>query len=172
VVRPPESCVSVLFLGAALPGVVWVQAAASSSATKNAPKAAGWAAAEKSVTKLEQDWFKIQLAHDWDKMRQLLGDDFQLIESNGTLGDRDSMIAGYREEAPSVVTIAMGLLVSHAVANDCVVATGLDDITLRAKDGSVTHRYERFTDVWVLRNGQWICVAEQLTLAHRDHRDR
>lgn len=164
--RLPQSCVSVLLLGAALPGVVWAQAAASSWATKNAPKAAGWAAAEKSVTKLEQDWFKIQLAHDWDKMRQLLGDDFQLIESNGTLGDRDSVIAGYREEAPSVVTIAMGLLVSHAVANDCVVATGLDDITLRAKDGSVTHRYERFTDVWVLRNGRWICVAEQLTLAH------
>lgn len=104
--RLPESCVSVLLLRAALPGVVWAQAAASSWATKNAPKAAGWAAAEKSVTKLEQDWFKIQLAHDWDKMRQLLGDDFQLIESNGTLGDRDSMIAGYREEAPSVVTIA------------------------------------------------------------------
>jgi hypothetical protein len=34
------------------------------------------------------------------------------------------MIAGYREEAPSVVAIAMGVL-----------------------DGSVTHRYERFTDV-------------------------
>jgi Domain of unknown function (DUF4440) len=99
-------------------------------------------------------------------MRQFLGDDFQLIESNGTLGDRDSMIAGYKEEAPSVVTIAMSLLVSHAVANDCVVATGPDDTSLRAKDGPVTCRYERFTDVWVLRNGQWICVAEQLTLAH------
>jgi len=166
VFRVPKWCASVLLLGATLPGVQRAQAAASSSATKNAPKAAGWGAAEKSVTKLEQDWFKIKLAHDWDKVRQFLGDDFQLIESNGTLGDRDSMIAGYKEEAPSVVTIAMSLLVSHAVANDCVVATGLDDITLRAKDGSVTHRYERFTDVWVLRNGQWICVAEQLTLAH------
>ena len=164
--RLPKSCVSVLFLGAVLPGVVCAQATASSSATRDAPKTAGWAAAEKSVTKLEQDWFQTQLAHDWDKMRQFLGDDFQLIESNGTLGDRDSMIAGYKEEAPSVVTAAMSLLVSHAVANDCVVATGLDDTSLRAKDGPVTHRYERFTDVWVLPNGQWICVAEQLTLAH------
>lgn len=99
-------------------------------------------------------------------MRQFLGDDFQLIESNGTLGDRDSTIVGSKEEAPSIATIAMSLLVSHAVANDCVVATGLDDIALRAKDGSVIHRYERFTDVWVLRNGQWICVVERLTLAH------
>jgi hypothetical protein len=134
--------------------------------TPKVPKNAGWAVAEKAVTKLEQEWFKIQLAHDWDKLRQLLGDDFQLIESDGHLGDRDSMIAGYKEEAPSVTTISMTLLVSHAVSNDTVVATGLDDISLRQRDGSISHRYERFTDVWILRNNQWVCVAEQITLAH------
>ncbi len=143
--------------------VAWPQ---STAPAKGAPKNAGWVQAEKSVTKLEQDWFKVQLARDWDKMRQFLGDDFQLIESDGKLGDRDSMIAGYREEAPFVVALSMTLLVSHAVANDAVVATGLDDITLKDKEGRTTHRYERFTDVWVLRNDRWVCVAEQLTLAH------
>ena len=131
------------------------------------PKTAAWVANEKTVTKLERDWFKIQLAHDWDKMRELLGDDFQLIESDGSLGDADSMIAGYKAESPSVVTISMTLLVSHAVADDCVVATGLDDITLKEKDGRISHRYERFTDVWVHRTNRWVCIAEQLTLAKR-----
>ena len=131
------------------------------------PKAAAWATNEKTVTKLEQDWFKIQLAHDWEKMHELLGEDFQLIESDGSLGDVGSMIAGYKAEAPSVVTINMTLLVSHAVADDCVVATGLDDITLKGKEGNISHRYERFTDVWVHRNKNWVCVAEQLTLAKR-----
>ena len=145
--------------------LVVAQTAKESPVTK-VPRNAGWAAAEKAVTKLEQEWFKIQLAHDWDKLRQLLGDDFQLIESDGRLGDRDSMIAGYKEEAPSVTTISMTLLVSHAVSNDTVVATGLDDISLRQRDGSISHRYERFTDVWILRNNQWVCVAEQITLAH------
>jgi hypothetical protein len=139
---------------------------AKESPTQKVPRNAGWAVSEKAVTKLEQEWFKIQIARDWDKLRQLLGDDFQLIESDGRLGDRDSMIAGYKEEAPSVVTISMTLLVSHAVSNDTVVATGLDDISLRQRDGSVSHRYERFTDVWILRNNQWVCVAEQITLAH------
>lgn len=139
---------------------------AKESPTQKVPRNAGWAVSEKAVTKLEQEWFKIQIARDWDKLRQLLGDDFQLIESDGRLGDRDSMIAGYKEEAPSVVTIGMTLLVSHAVSNDTVVATGLDDISLRQRDGSVSHRYERFTDVWILRNNQWVCVAEQITLAH------
>jgi len=148
-----------------LPCFVAPQTAKESPATKP-PRNAGWATSEKAVTKLEQEWFKIQLAHDWDKMRQLLGDDFQLIESDGRLGDRDSMIAGYKEEAPSVATISMTLLVSHAVSNDTVVATGLDDISLRQRDGSISHRYERFTDVWILRNNQWVCVAEQITIAH------
>jgi hypothetical protein len=148
-----------------LPCLVTPQTAKESPAAK-VPRNAGWAASEKAVTKLEQEWFKIQLAHDWDKLRQLLGDDFQLIESDGRLGDRDSMIAGYKEEAPSIATISMTLLVSHAVSNDTVVATGLDDISLRQRDGSISHRYERFTDVWILRNNQWVCVAEQITLAH------
>ena len=151
---------------AVVPCLLLVLCGYATFAQKAAPKNATWVAAEKAVTKLEQDWFKVQLAHDWDKLRTFLGDDFQLIESDGHLGDRDSMIGGYKEEAPSVVTISMTLLVSHAVANEAVVATGLDDISLRQRDGSTSHRYERFTDVWVLRNNQWVCVAEQITLAH------
>jgi hypothetical protein len=161
-----QSLLRPVALHAFLPCLLLAMFSSATLAQKTAPKNAAWVAAEKSVTKLEQDWFKVQLAHDWDKLRTFLGDDFQLIESDGRLGDRDSMIAGYKEEASSVVTISMTLLVSHAVANDAVVATGLDDISLRQKDGFVSHRYERFTDVWVLRNNQWVCVAEQLTLAH------
>jgi len=157
--RPATLCAFLLCLLLAFSGNL---AQAQKSASKNVT----WMAAEKAVTKLEQDWFKVQLANDWDKLRTFLGDDFQLIESDGRLGDRDSMIAGYKNEASSVVTVSMTLLVSHAVANDAVVATGLDDISLRQKDGSLSHRYERFTDVWVLRNNQWVCVAEQITLAH------
>jgi ketosteroid isomerase-like protein len=164
--RSFASRVFLLFLcGICLPCLAPAQTA-KDSPTPKVPRNAGWAASEKAVTKIEQEWFKAQMAHDWDKLRQLLGDDFQLIESDGRLGDRDSMIAGYKEEASSIATISMTVMVSHAVSNDTVVATGLEDITLRQRDGSVSHRYERFTDVWVLRNDQWLCVAEQITLAH------
>ena len=157
-------CLVCLSLALPLPGLLLAQTPAPKTSV---PKTATWTSNEKTVTKLEQDWFKIQLAHDWEKMRDLLGEDFQLIESDGSLGDADSMISGYKSEAPSVVSINMTLLVSHAVADDCVVATGLDDITLKDKDGKISHRYERFTDVWVHRNKNWFCVAEQLTLAKR-----
>lgn len=129
-------------------------------------KAAGYAAAEQAVTKLEQEWFTLQLAHDWGKLTSMVSDDFILTESDGRLGNRDSMFAGYKEEAGMTLSIKMNFMVSHAVAANAVIATGLDDITLKEKDGRITHRYERFTDTWIHRDGRWQCVAEQLTLAH------
>jgi hypothetical protein len=91
-------------------------------------KSATWVANEKTITKLEQDWFKIQLARDWDNIHPLLGEDFQLIESDGSLPDAASMTAGCQDEATRVVTISITLRVAHAVTDDCVVATGFDDI--------------------------------------------
>jgi ketosteroid isomerase-like protein len=125
---------------------------------------AGNAAAEQAVTKLEQEWFADQMALNWPKLKSMIADDFVLTESDGKLGTRDTMLEGYRTESSQTSNIKMTFLVTHAVAADSVIAIGLDDITLKAKDGSTTHRYERFTDTWILRDGRWQCVAEQLTL--------
>jgi len=128
-------------------------------------KAAGYAEAERAVTKLEQEWFAIQQANDWAKLAKIIADDFVLVESDGSLGSRDSMLQGYKEEAPRVVSLKMQVLVAHAVAPNAVIASGLDDIALKDGNGTVTHRYERFIDTWILRDGRWQCVAEQITLA-------
>jgi len=128
-------------------------------------KAAGYAEAERAVTKLEQEWFAIQQANDWGKLAKIIADDFVLVESDGSLGSRDSMLQGYKEEASRVVSLKMQVLVAHAVAPNAVIASGLDDIALKDGNGSITHRYERFIDTWILRDGRWQCVAEQITLA-------
>jgi len=122
-------------------------------------------AAEQAVTKLEQEWFADQLALNWPKLKSMIAEDFVLTESDGKLGNRETMLAGYISEASSTSSIKMTFLATHAVSADAVIATGLDDITLKAKDGRTTHRYERFTDTWILRDGRWQCVAEQLTLS-------
>ena len=59
----------------------------------------------------------------------------------------------------------MQVLVAHAVAPNAVIASGLDDIATKGKDGTTVHRFERFIDTWILREGRWQCVAEQITLA-------
>jgi ketosteroid isomerase-like protein len=122
------------------------------------------AAAEQAVTKLEQEWFADQLALNWPKLKSMIADDFVITESDGKLGNRETMLDGYKTESALTSSIKMTFLATHAVAADAVIATGLDDITLKAKDGRISHRYERFTDTWILREGRWQCVAEQLTL--------
>lgn len=135
-----------------------------------AGKAAGFVEAERAVTKLEQEWFAIQQANDWAKLSKLIADDFVIVDSDGSLGNRGSMIDGYKEEAPRVVSLKMQVLVAHAAAPNVVIASGLDDIATKNGGGEVVHRYERFIDTWVFRDGRWQCVAEQITLAKPERR--
>lgn len=130
-----------------------------------AGKASGYAEAERAVTKLEQEWFAIQQANDWAKLSKMISDDFVIVDSDGSLGNKETMVAGYKAEAPRVISLKMQVLVAHAVAANTVIASGLDDITTKGSNGAPTHRYERFIDTWILRDGRWQCVAEQITLA-------
>jgi ketosteroid isomerase-like protein len=128
------------------------------------PQHSGYAAAEQAVAKLETEWFADQMALNWPKLKNMVSEDFVLTESDGRYGNRETMFAGYQTEAPSISDLKMTFLVTHAVVANAVIATGLETITLKDKDGRISHRYERFTDTWVLRDGRWQCVAEQLTL--------
>ena len=58
------------------------------------------------------------------KLERIVSDDFLLTESDGKLGNRESMMAGYRDEAEATTNITMGLLISHAVAPNVVIAVG------------------------------------------------
>jgi ketosteroid isomerase-like protein len=100
----------------------------------------------------------------------MISDDFVIVDADGSPGDRETMIAGCKEEAPRVLSLKMQVLVAHAVAPNAVIASGLDDITLKSSGGGTTHRYERFIDTWVLRDGRWQCVAEQITLSKPEKR--
>jgi len=140
---------------------VWI----SNARAGQAGKASGFAEAERAVTKLEQEWFAIQQANDWAKLSKMISDDFVIVDSDGSLGNKETMVAGYKEEAPRVISLKMQVLVAHAVATNTVIASGLDDITTKGSNGAPTHRYERFIDTWILRDGRWQCVAEQITLA-------
>src|SRR5437016_10952834 len=112
----------------------------SSARAGQGGKAAGYAEAERAVTKLEQEWFAIQQANDWAKLSKMISEDFVIVDSDGSLGNRDSMITGYREEAPRVLSLKMQVLVAHAVGANAVIGSGLDDIKLTGNSGT-THRY-------------------------------
>jgi len=156
--------------GLAAIAVLWIGGWMEAAQAGQAGKAAGYAEAERAVTKLEQEWFAIQQANDWAKLAKIISDDFVIVDSDGSLGNKASMIDGYKEEAPRVVSLKMQVLVSHAAAANVVIASGLDDIATKSGSGVTVHRYERFIDTWVLRDSRWQCVAEQITLAKPDKR--
>src|SRR6267142_4082077 len=115
----------------------------SSAEAGQAGKAAGYAEAERAVTKAEQEWFAIQQANDWAKLSKMISDDFVIVDSDGSLGNKESMVAGYKEEAPRVLSLKMQVLVAHAVAPNTVIASGLDDIATKGSNGGPAHRYEQ-----------------------------
>jgi hypothetical protein len=80
----------------------------------------------------------------------MISDDFVIVDSDGSLGNKESMVAGYKEEAPRVLGLKMQVLVAHAVAPNTVIASGLDDIATKGSNGAPVHRYERFIDTWIL----------------------
>src|ERR1700745_1045276 len=116
---------------------VWM----SSAGAGQAGRASGYAEAERAVTKLEQEWFAIQQANDWVKLSKMISDDFVIVDSDGSLGNKETMVAGYKQEAPRVISLKMQVLVAHAVASNTVIASGLDDITTKGSDGGPKHRH-------------------------------
>ena len=121
-----------------LPVLIHAQTAKETPA--KVPRNAGWAASEKAVTKLEQEWFKVQLAHDWDKLRQLLGDDFQLIESDGRLGDRARRIYVGRGGVTGVLIDGEG---SATGAGFVVADSNGEQIAALARGEGILKRAER-----------------------------
>ena len=65
----------------------------SSARAGQGGKATGYAEAERAVTKLEQEWFAIQQANDWAKLSKMISDDFVIVDSDGSLGNKESMVA-------------------------------------------------------------------------------
>src|SRR5438552_14663486 len=100
-----------------------------------AGKAAGYAEAERAETKAEQEWFAIQQSNDWAKLSKMISEDFVIVDSDGSLGNRESMIAGYKAEAPRVLSLKMQVLVAHAVAPNAEIASRLDDVALKGGAG-------------------------------------
>jgi len=129
-------------------------------------RSGGHAAAEQAVTKLEQEWLALQTTHEWGKLLRFVADDFILVESEGKIRDRDVMIKEYKDDSPNTISVKMVYLAVHAAADNVVLATGQDDITFKDKTGKSAHRFERFTDTWVLREGHWLCVAEQIVVIY------
>lgn len=120
---------------------------------------------EKKIIALENIWNQAQLGHDATAMGSMLHQDFVFTDYDGTVMAKPQFLASIRDISNTLSLEVSDDMQLHRFG-DTVVVTGATHEKGKQKGKSYEH-YGRFTDTWVKRNGEWICVASQLGLLQK-----
>ena len=117
---------------------------------------------ETKIIALENLWNQIQLNHDADAMGKMLDDDFVFTDYDGTVMSKGQFLESIRDKSYQLTVEASENMKLHR-HGDTVVVTGATHEKGTFK-GRPYQRQGRFTDTWMKKNGQWLCIASQLSL--------
>lgn len=117
---------------------------------------------ETKIIALENLWNQVQIAHDAGAMDQMLDRDFVLTDYDGTVLSKDPFLASIRDKSNQLTIEVSEDMKLHRHA-DTVIVTGATHERGTLKGKPYEHR-GRFTDTWIKRDGQWLCVASHLGL--------
>jgi len=113
------------------------------------------------LIKLERDWNDAFYHKDVAFIESILADEFVATYDDGSRGDKAKELA---------LTKAFDQQVESAVQDDFTVRIFQDSavvwFTLRLvgiKQGQRSELALSYTDVWVMRDGKWLCVSTQST---------
>ena len=113
------------------------------------------------LIRLEQGWNEAFYRKDLAFIRNLLADDFIATYDDGKRGDKAKELA---------LAQAFNQQVQSAIQDEFTVKVYRDTavvwFTLRlvgTKQGQRAELTLRYTDVWVMRESQWLCVSTQST---------
>ena len=110
-----------------------------------------------TLRKLNDDYIASVAASDVRRFEQLLSHDFLNSNPDGTLVDRAQFLA----------QIARPVTISNLASEDVNIRVMGDfaiihaRTTYRKPDGQPAAG--RYTDIWALREGRWVCVAAHVT---------
>jgi uncharacterized protein (TIGR02246 family) len=142
-----------------MPMAVLPTALALLLATAPAPAAS----VEAEIRAVEQARRRAYLAGDYDTVAALLADDFFLTNAQGLTRDKKGVIALFRSGDLRVQSLDFSEVAVRA-SGDVAVVTGRSTVveTYRGEDRSGD---QRFTRVYVRRDGRWLLWVYQLTRA-------
>jgi len=117
---------------------------------------------ESKIIALENLWNQMQVAHDADAMSKMLDPEFVLTDYDGSIMNKAQLLASIRDTSNQLTTE-----VSEAMKlfrhGDTVVVIGATHEKGTLKGKPYQHN-GRFTDTWIKRDAQWLCVASHLAL--------
>jgi ketosteroid isomerase-like protein len=117
---------------------------------------------ETKIIALENLWNQIQIAHDSDAMGKMLDDDFVLTDFDGSVLNKAQFLVTIRDKSNQLTLETTQDMKLHRHGETVVVIGATHEKgTLKGKP---YEHHGRFTDTWIKRDSQWLCIASQLSL--------
>jgi ketosteroid isomerase-like protein len=136
--------------------------ATTSTAAKPAAAATAPSGKKMSVREMEEKWEASIPSHDFTTVQGFVASDFVGVSSQGKFVDKSSMLAEYKKDKDTYKSAKNEKLSVKSFGPNVTVVTGRAREKGTGKDGKAFDRTLLFTDTWMLRNGQWQCVASQI----------
>ena len=117
---------------------------------------------ETKIIALENLWNQMQINHDADAMGKMLDSDFVLTDYDGTVYSKGQFLATIRDKSIQVTTEVSEDMKLHRHGDTVVVIGATHE--KGTENGKTFSHHGRFTDTWIKKDGQWLCIASQLSL--------
>jgi len=117
--------------------------------------------AQEILYDLERGWARAFLERDVEYVDGLLAEDFMAVYADGSTGDRERELAEVAKFNQQVDSSRFDEFVARVYGATAVVS--FVHVTVGPIQGVPTEVSHRYLDVWVLRDGEWLCVASQST---------
>ncbi len=115
---------------------------------------------ETKIIALENLWNQMQINHDAEAMGKMLDSDFVLTDYDGTVMSKGQFLASVRDTS-NQLTVEVSTDMKLHRHGDTVIVVGATREKGMEKGKLYTHQ-GRFTDTWIKKDGQWLCIASQL----------
>jgi hypothetical protein len=114
------------------------------------------------VLSLENMWNQAEAKHDAQAMSMLLAETFKYTDDDGSFMNKAQWLAHVNDGVDRYDQLSNSGM-SVDLYGDAATVTGEYRERIRERGKRVVHS-GRFTDTWIYRNGQWMCVTSQATL--------
>ena len=117
---------------------------------------------ETKIIALENLWNQMQINHDADAMGNMLDSDYVFTDYDGSVMSKSQFLATIRDTSTQL-TVEVSTDMKLHRHGDTVIVVGATHEKGTEKGKPFSH-VGRFTDTWIKKDGQWLCIASQLSL--------
>ncbi len=136
----------------------------SASAASTAVSPAKKSTPEATIREIEEKWEASVKNHDSSIAQAYVADDYHGVSSKGKILSKANLLSELKKDTDAYTSTKAGKIDVHVFGGQFAVATGISTEAGKSKDGTDFKRNFRWTDVWVLRQDKWQCVASQAML--------